>query len=147
MPGPVPEGEYTVPIGKAEVKREGSDVTVIATSWMVHKALAAAQRMSDRGITAEVIDLRTVLPLDVETIVQSVRKTHRALLVQEAPKLAGTNAQVGMAIMENAFDSLDAPVKQVAALDTVIPFSPVLEDHVLPSEDRIVQAIADLAAA
>jgi len=141
--GPVPEGEHVVPLGKADVKRVGRDVTVIASSLMVHKALAAAELAAADGIDAEVIDLRTVSPLDAETIADSVRKTHRAVVVQEAPKMAGTNAQVIAVIMEHAFDRLDAPVKQVAALDTVIPFSPPLEDYVLPDENKIVAAMRE----
>lgn len=144
--GPVPEGEYVVPLGKAEVKKAGKDVTVIASAVMVHKALKAAEMLASDGVDVEVVDLRTLSPLDVETIAESVRKTHRAVVVQEAPRMAGTNAQVIVAIMEHAFDRLDAPIKQVAALDTVIPFSPPLEDFVLPDENKIVAAIREVRA-
>jgi pyruvate dehydrogenase E1 component beta subunit len=139
--GPVPEGEYVVPLGKADVKKPGKDVTVVASSLMVHKALRAAEVVAGEGIDAEVVDLRTLAPLDAATIAESVRRTHRAVVVQEAPKVAGTNAQVIAAIVEHAFDRLDSPIEQVAALDTVIPFSPPLEDYVLPDENRIVAAI------
>jgi len=142
--GPVPEGEYFVPLGKADVKRAGKDVTVIASSLMVHKALKAAEMMAADGVDVEVVDLRTISPLDAQTIAESIQKTHRAVVVQEAPKMAGTNAQVISLIMEHAFNWLDAPVKQVAALNTVIPFSPPLEDYVLPDEGRITKAICDL---
>lgn len=144
--GPVPEGEYVVPLGKADVKRAGKDVTVIASAVMVHKALKAAEIVAADGLDVEVIDLRTLSPLDVETITNSVNKTHRVVVAQEAPKRAGTNAQVITAIMENAFDRLDAPIKQVAALDTIIPFSPPLEDYVLPDENKIVAAIREVVA-
>jgi pyruvate/2-oxoglutarate/acetoin dehydrogenase E1 component len=147
MEGPVPEEEYLVPLGVADVKREGTDVTVIASSIMVHKALAAAETLAGEGIDVEVIDLRTVSPLDAETIANSVKKTHRAVTAQEAVKMGGTNHQVISLIMEHAFDYLDAPVKQVAALDTVIPFSPPLEDYVLPDENRIIAAVREMVAA
>ncbi len=144
--GPVPEGEYIVPLGKADVKRSGQDVTIIASSLMVHKALKAAETLAAEGVQAEVVDLRTVLPLDKETIVASVRKTHRVVVVQEAMKMAGTNAQVIALIVEHAFDQLDAPIKQVAALDTIISFSPALEDYVLPDEKRIIAAVREVIA-
>jgi pyruvate dehydrogenase E1 component beta subunit len=144
--GPVPEGEHVVPLGKADVKKAGKDVTVIASGLMVHKSLKAAEMVAGDGIDVEVIDLRTVSPLDAATIAGSVSKTHHAVVVQEAPKMAGTNAQVIALIMEHAFDRLDAPVKQVAALDTIIPFSPPLEDYMLPDENKVVAAIREAMA-
>jgi pyruvate dehydrogenase E1 component beta subunit len=144
--GPVPDNGFVVPIGKADVKREGKHVTVVASAIMVHKALSAAETLAAEGVDVEVVDLRTLSPLDKETIPDSVKKTHRAVVVQEAPKMAGTNAQVIALIMEHAFDWLDAPVMQVAALDTVIPFSPPLEDYVLPDENRIIAAVRKVLA-
>jgi pyruvate dehydrogenase E1 component beta subunit len=144
--GPVPDGDYVVPLGKAKVRKAGKDVTVIASSVMVHKSLAAAAALAGEGIDVEVIDLRTVSPLDVETITESVKKTHRAVVVQEAMKMAGTNAQVIALIVENAFNWLEAPIKQVAALDTIIPFSPPMEDFVLPDENKIIAAVKEVMA-
>lgn len=141
--GQVPEGEYVVPLRKADVKREGKDVTVITSSLMVSKALLAAQQVAADGISTEVIDLRTLSPLDTDTIAGSIKKTHRAVVVQEAPRMAGTNAQVIAAIMDHAFSWLEGPVKQVGMANTVIPFSPPLEDLVLPNEHTIASAICD----
>lgn len=146
MEGMVPEGEYVVPLGKADIKRAGKAVTVIASAIMVNKALGAAEKLAKEGIDVEVIDLRTVSPLDAKTISDSVKKTHRAVVVQEAPKMAGTNAQVIALIVEHAFNYLEAPIKQVAALDTVIPFSPPLEDYVLPDEKKIMAAVREVLA-
>jgi len=144
--GPVPEEDYLVPLGLADIKREGSDVTVTATSLMVHKALAAAETLAEEGIAVEVIDLRTVSPLDVETIITSVRKTRHVVTVQEAVKSAGTNHRITSLIMEYAFECLDAPIKYVAAPDTVIPFSPPLEQYVLPDVQDIVAAAREAVA-
>lgn len=145
--GPVPDGDYVVPIGKAKVRKPGKDATVIASSMMVHKSLAAAELLAKEGIDVEVVDLRTVSPLDKETICESVKKTHRVVVAQEAPKMAGTNAQVIALIVEHAFNWLEAPIKQVAMLNTVIPFSPPLEDIILPHEGMIVTAVKEVLAA
>jgi len=145
--GMVPEGEFVIPLGKADVKREGKDVTVIATSAMVYKALSAAKALAAEGIDVEVIDPRTVSPLDVDTIAGSVKKTHRAVVVQEAAKMAGTNASIIALIMEHAFSWLEAPVMQVARPNTHIPFSPSLEDMVLPDENKIIEAVKAVMAA
>jgi acetoin:2,6-dichlorophenolindophenol oxidoreductase subunit beta len=145
--GPVPEGDYVVPIGKAKVRKAGKDITVVASALMVHKALAAAGVLAKEGIDIEVIDLRTVSHLDKETICESVKKTHRAVVVQEAPSRGGTNAQVIALIVENAFNWLEAPIRQVAALDTIIPFSPPLEDMVLPDEGKIVATVKEVMSA
>jgi len=144
--GMVPEGEYIVPLGKANVIREGKDVTVIASSMMVHKSLKAAEMLAGEGIQVEVVDLRTVSPLDEKTITASIKKTHRAVVVQEAQKMGGTNAQVIALIVEHAFSWLEAPVKQVAALNTIIPFSPPLEDATLPDENKVVAAVREVLA-
>lgn len=144
MEGPVPEEEYVVPLGKAEVKREGSDITLISYSLMLQKALVAADELAVAGINAEVVDLRTISPLDHDTLAQSVQKTHKAVVIQEAYESAGVASQVIKSLMESSFDYLDAPIKTVAAPDTVIPFSPPLEDAMLPDEAKIVKAAKEI---
>lgn len=141
--GPVPdEGEeYTVPFGVAAVPREGTDATVIAVSAMVASALAAADKLAEEGVSVEVIDPRTIRPLDIERICESVRKTHRVAIVHEARKTGGIGAEIGSQIMENAFDYLDAPVARVCAWDTPVPFSPVLEKAYIPDENEIADAV------
>ncbi|MCX8170854.1 MAG: alpha-ketoacid dehydrogenase subunit beta [Candidatus Bathyarchaeota archaeon] len=139
--GEVPEVEYTVPLGVADVKRQGSDVTIIAYSRMVHFALEAAEELSKEGIEVEVIDPRTLKPLDLDTIIRSVKKTHRAIVVHEACKTCGFGAEIASLIMEEAFDYLDAPVIRVAGADVPIPMSPVLEAEVIPSKEKIIDAV------
>lgn len=143
--GDVPEEEYVIPLGKADIKKEGSDITLISYSFMLHKTLAAAEELAAAGINAEVVDLRTISPLDHETLAQSVQKTHKAVVIQEAYESAGVASLVIKSLMESSFDYLDAPIKTVAAPDTVIPFSPPLEDEMLPSEAKIVQAAKEIA--
>ncbi|MBO8141607.1 MAG: alpha-ketoacid dehydrogenase subunit beta [Firmicutes bacterium] len=139
--GPVPEDEYTVPIGKAAVRREGRDVTVVATSVMVPRSLQAAERLADEGISAEVIDLRSLRPLDAETVIASVCKTGRAVVVHEANKFAGFGGEiVGTIVESEAFDFLDAPVLRLAGKDVPIPYNPRLEKAAVPQEDDIVEA-------
>ena len=145
MEGPVPEEEYVVPLGKAEVKKEGSDITLISYSLMLQKTLAAAEELAGAGINAEVVDLRTLSPLDHDTLAQSVQKTHKAVVIQEAYESAGVASLVIKSLMESSFDYLDAPIKTVAAPDTVIPFSPPLEDAMLPDEAKIVQVAKEIA--
>jgi len=140
----VPEEEYTIPFGKADVKREGSDVTVIATSYMVHKAIIAAGALEREGVSVEVVDPRTLTPLDRPTIVASVKKTGRAVVVTEDCKTAGVSAEIAAVLAEEAIDYLDAPVKRVAEPDTPIPFSPPLEQYVIPDEKAIVKAIREV---
>lgn len=142
--GPVPEGEYLLPIGKADVKRPGKDATVIAYSRMLYFALEAAKRLAEEGIEVEVIDPRTLQPLDMETIAESVRKTHRAIIVEEDTKTGGTGAEIGMQIMENCFDYLDAPVLRIAGADVPMPKSAVLEKLAIPDADRIYREIKSL---
>ncbi len=142
--GPVPEEQVVIPLGKADVKKEGSDITLITYGFMLQKSLAAAEELAGEGINAEVIDLRTLSPLDHEALSASVHKTHRAVVVQEAYESAGLAGQVIKSLMESSFDYLDAPVKTVAAYDTVIPFSPPLEDDMLPNEAKIVKAVKDI---
>ena len=144
--GSVPDAEYTVPIGKADVKRVGSDVTVIVTSWMVPRALAAAETLTSEGASVEVIDPRTLRPLDEETILESVRKTGRVLIVHEAVKFGGIGAEIAARIMEKAFDYLDAPVTRLAGVDAPIPYAAVLEQAAVPTEEGIAEAIRRLGA-
>jgi len=142
--GEVPEEEYMVPFGVADVKRIGSDVTVVATLYMVHKALSAAEMLEKEGISVEVIDLRTLTPLDKKTIVSSVKKTGRIIVVSEDCKTAGVSAEIAAVVAEEAVDYLDAPIKRVAGQDTPIPFSPPLEQYVIPDEEKIIQAIKEV---
>ncbi len=144
MEGDVPEEEYVVPLGKADIKREGSDITLITYSFMLQKTLAAAEELAAAGISAEVVDLRTLSPLDHDTLAASVQKTHKAVVIQEAYESAGVASLVIKSLMESSFDYLDAPIKTVAAPDTVIPFSPPLEDAMLPDEAKIVAAAKEI---
>ena len=136
----VPEGDYTIDLGKADVKREGTDVSVIAYGAMVHAALKAAEELEKEGISLEVVDLRTVQPLDIETIIASVEKTGRVIVVQEAQKQAGIAANVVAEINDRAILNLEAPVVRVAAADTVFPFSQA-ESVWLPNHKDIVEAV------
>ncbi|MGA8144953.1 MAG: pyruvate dehydrogenase complex E1 component subunit beta [Candidatus Acidiferrales bacterium] len=139
--GEVPDGDYLIPFGAADVKRAGEDVTIVATAWMVKKSLAAAEILAKDGISAEVIDPRTLAPLDVGTIIASVRKTGKLVLVDQAPRHASAAAIIAAEIAEHGFHELKAPIKLVTALDTPIPYSEPLESYVLPNEERIVQAV------
>ncbi|EJW15709.1 alpha-ketoacid dehydrogenase subunit beta [Paenibacillus alvei] len=136
----VPEGEYTVEIGKAKVVREGKDVTILAYGLMVHTAMKAAAELEKQGVQAEVIDLRTLAPLDIDTIVESIKKTNRAIVVQEAQKTSGVAAEVIAQINEKAILHLEAPVLRVAGPDTVYPFAQI-EDQWLPTPARIVDGV------
>jgi len=142
--GLVPDEDYTVPFGVADVKREGKDVTIVATLYMVHKALAAAEQLSKEGVSAEVVDPRTLSPLDRKAIVKSVRKTGRIVIVSEDCKTAGVSAEIASVVAEEALDYLDAPIKRVAEPDTPIPFSPPLEKFVIPDEKSIIKAVKEL---
>ncbi len=139
--GPVPEGEHIVPFGVADVKREGTDVTIVATAWMVKKSLAAAEQLAKEGISAEVVDPRTLAPLDVDTIVESVKKTGRLVLVDQAPRHASAAAVIAGEVAERGFEYLKAPVKMVTALDTSVPYSEPMESYVLPNEEKIIKAV------
>jgi pyruvate dehydrogenase E1 component beta subunit len=139
--GDVPDGDYVIPFGVADLKRAGSDVSIVATGWMVQKSLAAAETLAKEGISAEVIDPRTIAPLDVNTIVNSVRKTGRVVLVDQAPRHGSVAVVIAGEIAEHAFSSLKAPVCLVTAADTPVPFSEPLEKFVLPDENKIVQAV------
>jgi pyruvate dehydrogenase E1 component beta subunit len=139
--GDVPDGEYLVPFGVADVRRKGADVTIVATGWMVPRSLAAAEQLAKQGIDAEVIDPRTVAPLDLQTILGSVDKTGRVVLVDQATRHGSVSALIAADIAEQGFKALKAPVIQVTAADTTIPYSEPLEAHVLPSEAQIVAAV------
>src|SRR6185312_15278911 len=132
--GEVPEGDYTIPLGVADVKRAGSDVTVVALAWLVHEALAAAEELAKEGVSVEVVDPRTLVPLDRETIRASIQKTGRLVVADEAGPTAGFSAEVAAVVTEDpaTFARLNGPVKRVCALHVPIPYSPVLEDHVFP---------------
>lgn len=142
--GPVPEEEYVIPLGKADVKRPGKDVTVVATSRMVLKALNAAKDLEQEGIDIEVVDPRTLSPLDEDTILESVKKTGKLVVVHEAVRRCGVGAEIAATVAEKAFDYLDAPIKRVTALDTPMPFNPKLEAFVVPDEDKIKRAVREL---
>ena len=138
--GEVPEEDYTVPIGQAKVVREGKDVTIVATSYMMHESLAAAAKLAEQGIEAEVVDPRTLVPLDIETIVNSVKKTHRVLVVHEAVRFCGVGAEIASQVTESAFDYLDAAPMRIGAPSSPVPYSPVLEKAWVPNADQIFAA-------
>jgi pyruvate dehydrogenase E1 component beta subunit len=142
--GEVPDGEHLVPIGKADIKRPGSDVTLITYSRSLRPTLAAAQKLEEEGIDAEVIDLRSIRPLDLETLLTSVVKTHRAVIVEENWPYCGVGAGISDRITQRVFDELDAPIRRVATKDSPIPYSRALEASMLPSVDRIVAQVHDV---
>ncbi len=144
--GLIPDEEYTVPFGVADVKHEGKDVTIVATLFMVHKALSATEQLSKEGISAEVVDPRTLSPLDTRAIVKSVRKTGRLVVVSEDCKTAGVSAEIAAVVAEEALDYLDAPIKRVTEPDTPIPFSPSMEKSVIPDEKSIIQAVKNVVS-
>ncbi|HEY3364675.1 MAG TPA: alpha-ketoacid dehydrogenase subunit beta [Symbiobacteriaceae bacterium] len=145
--GEVPEGEYFTPIGKANVCREGTDVTIVTYSVMVSKARKAADLLQAQGISAEVLDLRTISPLDRDAILASVRKTHRAVIVHEAPKIGGVGAEVAALLAEEALEHLDAPIIRLGLKHVPVPFSPPLEQFVVPQVEDIVRAVAGIVRA
>jgi pyruvate dehydrogenase E1 component beta subunit len=140
-PGEVPDGEHLVPFGKAEVRRSGGDVTIVSTGWMVHRSLAAAKKLADEGIQAEVIDPRTVAPLDLQTILKSVAKTGRLVLVDQAPRHVSVSGIIAGDVAEHGFSSLKAPIVQVTARDATVPYSEPLEAYVIPDEERIIAGV------
>ena len=139
--GEVPEDDYTIPFGQVDIKREGKDVTVVATAKMVHTALGAAEKLAADGISVEVVDPRTLCPLDEEGIIESVKKTHRLVIVHEEVKFAGSGAEIAAMVAEKAFDYLDAPILRVAAPFCPVPFSAPLEQAFIPGEDQIIEAV------
>jgi acetoin:2,6-dichlorophenolindophenol oxidoreductase subunit beta len=144
LKGPVPDEDYTIPFGVADVKRPGSDITIVATSSMVQVALGAATMLEGAGISAEVIDPRTLSPLDNQTLIESAKKTSRAIVVDEGYQRYGSTAEIASVIAEGAFYYLDAPVKRIGAVDVPIPFSPVLEDLTVPTEQSVFQVAKQL---
>jgi pyruvate dehydrogenase E1 component beta subunit len=139
--GEVPDGEHLVPFGKAEIRRPGGDVTIVATGWMVHRALAAANKLAGEGIQAEVIDPRTVAPLDLAAILKSVAKTGHLVLVDQAPRHASVSGIIAGEVAEQGFGSLKAPIVQVTARDATVPYSEPLEAFVIPDEERIIAGV------
>ena len=144
--GEVPDGEFIVPFGVADIKRAGSDVTIVATGWMVKKSLAAAEQLAREGISAEVIDPRTLAPLDVDTIIESVKKTGRLVLVDQAPRHSSAAVVIAAEVAEKGFEHLRAPIVMVTALDAPVPYSESLESYLLPNEDKIAHAVRSLVA-
>jgi pyruvate dehydrogenase E1 component beta subunit len=142
--GIVPEGEYTIPLGVADVKRVGEDVTLVATSSMVHVALEAAAMLEVEGISAEVVDPRTLLPLDKQTLIDSAKKTGRAIVIDEGYEQYGVTAEIASVIADGAFYYLDAPVKRIGAMNVPIPFSPVLEDLTIPNAQIVCEMARSL---
>jgi len=142
--GLIPEEDYIIPFGVADVKREGKDVTIVATMFMVHKALEAAKTLEKDSLSVEVVDPRTLVPLDKEAIIRSVKKTGRLVVVSEDCKTAGVTAEIAALVAEEAIDYLDAPIKRVAEPDTPIPFSPPLEKYVIPDEKSIIKAVKEI---
>lgn len=143
--GEVPEGDYVVPIGKADVKRKGTDISVITYGTGVHWALEAAEIISKERVDIEIVDLRTLLPLDKGAIFDSVKKTGKVLIVHEDTLTGGIGSEVAAVIAENVFEHLDAPIKRVAALDTPVPYAPTLEEYFLPNTQKVLNALRELA--
>jgi 2-oxoisovalerate dehydrogenase E1 component beta subunit len=141
----IPEGDYTVPIGKAIVRREGKDLTILSYAAMAHTSLEAAEQLAKEGIDAEMIDLRTLAPLDRETILASVKKTNKLLIVHEDTRTGGIAGEIAAIVCESAFEDLDGPIARVTALDTPVPYAPPLEERYLPSTEKIVAAARELA--
>ncbi len=141
----VPAGDYTVPIGKAVVRRQGSDLTIVSYAAMAHVAMEAAATLAKEGIEADVIDLRTLLPLDRETILASVKNTNRLLIVHEDTRTGGIAGEIAAIVCESAFEHLDAPIGRVTALDTPVPYAPPLEERFLPNAEKVVAAARELA--
>src|SRR6266540_674584 len=146
LKGEVPEDEdFTIPLGVADIKREGTDATIVARSLMVPVALKAAEVLETQGINCEVIDPRTIRPLDIETIIASVRKTNRVVVAEESHPFCGVGAEIATEIMERAFDYLDAPVKRVSGADVPMPYAKNLENLAIPTVDQIVAAVREIA--
>jgi len=143
--GELPTGDYTVPLGKAVVRREGHDLTIVTYAAMMHTSLEAAELLAKEGIEAEVIDLRTLLPLDRETLLASVKKTNKLLVVHEDTRTGGIAGEIAALVCEGAFEDLDGPVLRVTALDTPVPFSPPLEEEFLPKAQSVAKAARELA--
>ena len=141
----LPDEDYTVPIGKAIVRRPGRDLTIVTYAATVHTCLEAAGKLAAEGIEVEVVDLRTLLPLDRETVIESVRRTNKLLVVHEDTRTGGIAGEIAAMVTESAFEDLDGPIRRVTSLDTPVPFSPPLEEHFLPNAERIATAARELA--
>lgn len=147
MKGEVPEEDYSIPLGKADIKRPGKDVTIVTYSVMVHRALEAAAKLADEGIDVEVVDLRSLFPMDEETVINSVTKTGRVLIVHEAVKRGGVGGEVAAMISDSdAFFHLDAPIKRLGGMDVPVPYCPDLEKKVVPQTEDIIKAVKELMA-
>ena len=144
--GNVPKKEYLIPLGKADIKREGTDVTVVATALMVLRALAAAERLQERGISLEVIDPRTLAPLDKETIIRSVKKTGRLIIMTEECKTGSSAAEISAVVADEGFDYLDAPIKRLNAPDIPVPYSEVLEKAFMPDQEDLIRAVIEITS-
>jgi len=143
--GEIPDEDYVVPIGKADVKREGKDISLITYGMGVHWALEAAQKLSTEGVEVDIVDLRTLLPLDTASIFSSVKKTGKVLIVHEDTLTGGIGSEIAALIAENVFSYLDAPVRRVAAIDTPVPYAPTLEEYFLPNTEKVLAALRELA--
>ncbi|WP_078410186.1 alpha-ketoacid dehydrogenase subunit beta [Priestia abyssalis] len=144
MTGDVPEGHYTIPLGKADIKRAGSDLTIVAIGKQVHTALTAAEQLAAKGIEIEVIDPRSLSPLDEDTILSSVAKTNRLVVIDEANPRCSIATDIAALVADKGFDTLDAPIKRITAPHTPVPFSPPLEDIYLPTPEKVVAAVSEL---
>ncbi len=142
--GEIPDGDYLIPIGKAEIKREGTDVTVVAVQYMVYHALAAAEKLEKEGISVEVIDIRSLVPLDRETIVNSIKKTKHLVVVDECNLSGGVQSEIAAIAVQDAFYHMDAPPKLLGVPNVPIPLSPIMEDHVIPNVDSIIRAVKEV---
>lgn len=142
--GEVPEEPYTIPIGRADVKREGKDITLLAYSAMVHLALNVAEKLAEQGVEAEVVDLRSIRPLDNETIVRSIKKTNRAVVIEEDWRSFGVGAEVASRVQEKAFEWLDAPVQRVASEEVPFPYAKNLEQAAMPSADKVIRQLREM---
>lgn len=144
--GYIPEEEYLIPLGQAKIARPGRNITVVANLLMVHRSLAAAAKLAEAGVEAEVIDVRTLVPFDWDTLTESVRRTRKLLIVEESNLTGGWGAEVAARIGESCFGYLDAPIRRIAAPDTPVPFAPVMENFYIPSTERIVQTAQELVS-
>ncbi|GIM46958.1 pyruvate dehydrogenase subunit beta [Collibacillus ludicampi] len=144
MKGEVPEGHYIIPLGKADIKREGSDLTIVAIGKQVHTALQAAEMLAKKGIEIEVVDPRSLSPLDEETILASVEKTNRLIVIDEANPRCSVATDIAALVADKGFDLLDGPIKRITAPHTPVPFSPVLEDLYLPTPEKVIQTVSEL---
>ncbi len=142
--GEVPEGEYLIPMGVADVKRKGTDVTIVSFGKIIKEAYKAADELAEQGIDAEVIDLRTVRPIDYEAIIESVKKTNRLVVLEESWPLGSISTEIAFKIQKDAFDFLDAPIKRVTCLDTPMAYAPTLVEAFLPNKDKLIEAVKEV---